>query len=188
VSLAEIMIAITQFVMNFTRSKYVKNEMRDFFKMRNFFNKYPASRIFVLWLLITIISAMLRAMDVYKPSGNVNIRFFSAENLVISAIFAVFALIAVGVIQFFWKLCRKSFEPIPFLALYMSVLVFSIMKIPSDINQYFLPEKDSLYSYSSYQKTMLFVFVGIYVFSFILILVSKKYSSTSEDDRKLNEE
>lgn len=158
-------------------------------KLKNiFFKKYPASRIFIFWLLLTILSAIFRVIDTHGRSNlNIDIQLFSVENLVISAIFAVFALIAVGAIQFFWKLCRKSSEPIPFLALYMSVLIFSIMKIPSDINQYFSPEKDPLYSYSSYQKTMFFVFVGIYAFSFILILIDRKYSGALKDVQKLDE-
>ncbi|WP_144295435.1 hypothetical protein [Rhodothermus marinus] len=130
----------------------------------------------MLWLLVAVISATFRALDVYTPSSAIDIRFFSVENLVISAIFAVFSLIAIGVIYSFWRLCKNSSEPILLLALYMSVLIFSIIKIPSDINQYFSPEKDSLYSYSGYQKTMIFVFVGIYMISYIFILISKKYS------------
>ncbi|MDQ7040734.1 MAG: hypothetical protein Q9M35_07320 [Rhodothermus sp.] len=128
-------------------------------------------------------------IDAHERSNlNIEIQFFSVENLAISAIFSVFALIAVGAIQFFWKLCRESSEPIPFLAFYMSLLIFSIMKIPSDINQYFSPEKDSLYSYPGYQKTMFFVFIGIYLFSFILILIGRKMFNTLKDEQKVNEE
>lgn len=44
--------------------------------MKDFLKKYPASRMFVLWLLVAVISATFRALDVYTPSSAIDIQFF----------------------------------------------------------------------------------------------------------------